>query len=227
MGLTNRLLAGRARRVCLAFPIPGREGERYRRHRPPGAARVADRAGGPRRAGHRPGRALRARVRRLARRPLAQPRGGRGVRRRALPRAARRRPARLPGPAGARARTTTCATTCAVRPGAGGRRPRGRPRRRLDLRARAVRAARRARAVPARDRRPPDRQRALDGGGRRGGRAGRRRADARAAARRRRRDRCSTRRGCARWPRPRRAWRGPTRRATSRARCSTAAGPTA
>lgn len=30
LGLTNRLLAGRARRVCLAFPIEGREGERYR-----------------------------------------------------------------------------------------------------------------------------------------------------------------------------------------------------
>lgn len=29
LGLTNRLLAGRARRVCLAFPIAGREGERY------------------------------------------------------------------------------------------------------------------------------------------------------------------------------------------------------
>ena len=29
LGLTNRLLAGRARRVCLAFPIEGREGERY------------------------------------------------------------------------------------------------------------------------------------------------------------------------------------------------------
>jgi UDP-N-acetylglucosamine--N-acetylmuramyl-(pentapeptide) pyrophosphoryl-undecaprenol N-acetylglucosamine transferase len=29
LGLTNRLLAGRARRVCLAFPIPGREGGRY------------------------------------------------------------------------------------------------------------------------------------------------------------------------------------------------------
>lgn len=29
LGLTNRLLARRARRVCLAFPIPGREGERY------------------------------------------------------------------------------------------------------------------------------------------------------------------------------------------------------
>jgi UDP-N-acetylglucosamine--N-acetylmuramyl-(pentapeptide) pyrophosphoryl-undecaprenol N-acetylglucosamine transferase len=29
LGLANRLLAGRARRVCLAFPIHGREGERY------------------------------------------------------------------------------------------------------------------------------------------------------------------------------------------------------
>jgi UDP-N-acetylglucosamine--N-acetylmuramyl-(pentapeptide) pyrophosphoryl-undecaprenol N-acetylglucosamine transferase len=29
LGLTNRLLAPRARRVCLAFPIPGRDGERY------------------------------------------------------------------------------------------------------------------------------------------------------------------------------------------------------
>ena len=30
LGLTNRLLAPRAHRVCLAFPLPGREGERYR-----------------------------------------------------------------------------------------------------------------------------------------------------------------------------------------------------
>jgi UDP-N-acetylglucosamine--N-acetylmuramyl-(pentapeptide) pyrophosphoryl-undecaprenol N-acetylglucosamine transferase len=29
LGLANRLLAGRARRVCLAFPIKGRESERY------------------------------------------------------------------------------------------------------------------------------------------------------------------------------------------------------
>jgi UDP-N-acetylglucosamine--N-acetylmuramyl-(pentapeptide) pyrophosphoryl-undecaprenol N-acetylglucosamine transferase len=29
LGLTNRLLAPRAERVCLAFPIPGREGPRY------------------------------------------------------------------------------------------------------------------------------------------------------------------------------------------------------
>jgi UDP-N-acetylglucosamine--N-acetylmuramyl-(pentapeptide) pyrophosphoryl-undecaprenol N-acetylglucosamine transferase len=30
LGLTNRLLAGRAARVCLAFPLAGRDGERYR-----------------------------------------------------------------------------------------------------------------------------------------------------------------------------------------------------
>jgi UDP-N-acetylglucosamine--N-acetylmuramyl-(pentapeptide) pyrophosphoryl-undecaprenol N-acetylglucosamine transferase len=30
LGVTNRLLAGRARRVCLAFPIEGRDGPRYR-----------------------------------------------------------------------------------------------------------------------------------------------------------------------------------------------------
>ena len=29
LGLTNRLLARRARRVCRAFPVPGREGDRY------------------------------------------------------------------------------------------------------------------------------------------------------------------------------------------------------
>lgn len=29
LGLANRVLAGRARRVCLSFPIAGREGERY------------------------------------------------------------------------------------------------------------------------------------------------------------------------------------------------------
>jgi UDP-N-acetylglucosamine--N-acetylmuramyl-(pentapeptide) pyrophosphoryl-undecaprenol N-acetylglucosamine transferase len=29
LGIANRLLARRARRVCLAFPIPGREGDRY------------------------------------------------------------------------------------------------------------------------------------------------------------------------------------------------------
>jgi UDP-N-acetylglucosamine--N-acetylmuramyl-(pentapeptide) pyrophosphoryl-undecaprenol N-acetylglucosamine transferase len=48
LGLTNRLLAPRARRVCLAFPIAGRSGERYlvtgRAVPPPATDRVAARA---------------------------------------------------------------------------------------------------------------------------------------------------------------------------------------
>jgi UDP-N-acetylglucosamine--N-acetylmuramyl-(pentapeptide) pyrophosphoryl-undecaprenol N-acetylglucosamine transferase len=45
LGLANRLLAGRARRVCLAFPIEGRQGARYRvTGRPvPEAVLLADR----------------------------------------------------------------------------------------------------------------------------------------------------------------------------------------
>jgi UDP-N-acetylglucosamine--N-acetylmuramyl-(pentapeptide) pyrophosphoryl-undecaprenol N-acetylglucosamine transferase len=47
LGLANRLLAGRARRVCLAFPIAGRDDERYAvTGRPvPAAVLHADRAG--------------------------------------------------------------------------------------------------------------------------------------------------------------------------------------
>jgi UDP-N-acetylglucosamine--N-acetylmuramyl-(pentapeptide) pyrophosphoryl-undecaprenol N-acetylglucosamine transferase len=48
LGITNRLLAGRARRVCLAFPIAGREGPRYvvtgRPVAPPATDRAAARA---------------------------------------------------------------------------------------------------------------------------------------------------------------------------------------
>jgi len=51
LGLANRLLARRARRVCLAFPIEGREGERYLvTGRPvPAAVLDADRAAARRR----------------------------------------------------------------------------------------------------------------------------------------------------------------------------------
>ena len=45
MGLSNRLLAPRARRVCLAFPIPGRDGERYVVTGRPVPPRDTDRAG--------------------------------------------------------------------------------------------------------------------------------------------------------------------------------------
>jgi UDP-N-acetylglucosamine--N-acetylmuramyl-(pentapeptide) pyrophosphoryl-undecaprenol N-acetylglucosamine transferase len=53
MGLANRLLAGRARRVCLAFPIEGRDGEPYLvTGRPvPRAVLEADRAAARRRFG--------------------------------------------------------------------------------------------------------------------------------------------------------------------------------
>ena len=44
MGLSNRLLAPRARRVCLAFPIPGRTGERYLVTGRPVPPRTAERA---------------------------------------------------------------------------------------------------------------------------------------------------------------------------------------
>jgi UDP-N-acetylglucosamine--N-acetylmuramyl-(pentapeptide) pyrophosphoryl-undecaprenol N-acetylglucosamine transferase len=53
LGLANRLLAGRARRVCLAFPIEGRTGERYLvTGRPvPAAVLSADRGAARRRFG--------------------------------------------------------------------------------------------------------------------------------------------------------------------------------
>jgi UDP-N-acetylglucosamine--N-acetylmuramyl-(pentapeptide) pyrophosphoryl-undecaprenol N-acetylglucosamine transferase len=53
LGLANRLLARRARRVCLAFPIPGREGERYLVTGRPVPAPIgrADRAGARERFG--------------------------------------------------------------------------------------------------------------------------------------------------------------------------------
>jgi UDP-N-acetylglucosamine--N-acetylmuramyl-(pentapeptide) pyrophosphoryl-undecaprenol N-acetylglucosamine transferase len=49
LGLTNRLLAPLAQRVCLAFPIPGREGERYRLTGRPVPALATDRTAARRR----------------------------------------------------------------------------------------------------------------------------------------------------------------------------------
>jgi UDP-N-acetylglucosamine--N-acetylmuramyl-(pentapeptide) pyrophosphoryl-undecaprenol N-acetylglucosamine transferase len=54
LGLTNRLLARFARRVCLAFPIAGREGSRYRVTGRPVAPASADRAAARRRFGIAP-----------------------------------------------------------------------------------------------------------------------------------------------------------------------------
>jgi UDP-N-acetylglucosamine--N-acetylmuramyl-(pentapeptide) pyrophosphoryl-undecaprenol N-acetylglucosamine transferase len=45
LGLTNRLLAGRARRVCLAFPIDGRTGDRYLLTGRPVPPTIGDREG--------------------------------------------------------------------------------------------------------------------------------------------------------------------------------------
>jgi UDP-N-acetylglucosamine--N-acetylmuramyl-(pentapeptide) pyrophosphoryl-undecaprenol N-acetylglucosamine transferase len=44
LGLTNRLLAARARRVCLAFPIEGRDGDRYLLTGRPVPPTITDRA---------------------------------------------------------------------------------------------------------------------------------------------------------------------------------------
>jgi UDP-N-acetylglucosamine--N-acetylmuramyl-(pentapeptide) pyrophosphoryl-undecaprenol N-acetylglucosamine transferase len=54
LGLSNRLLAPRARRVCLAFPIPGRDGERYLVTGRPVPPRETDRAGARAALGIRP-----------------------------------------------------------------------------------------------------------------------------------------------------------------------------
>jgi UDP-N-acetylglucosamine--N-acetylmuramyl-(pentapeptide) pyrophosphoryl-undecaprenol N-acetylglucosamine transferase len=55
LGLTNRLLAGRARRVCLAFPIEGRDGDRYRLTGRPVPPTITDRAGAREQFGIEPG----------------------------------------------------------------------------------------------------------------------------------------------------------------------------
>ncbi len=84
LGITNRALAPLAKRVCLAFPLAGRDGERYRVTGRPVPPPATDRAAA--RARLRPGRRRRrrARVRRLARRAAAQ-RGRAGRLRRSRP----------------------------------------------------------------------------------------------------------------------------------------------
>jgi len=57
LGLTNRMLARFARRVCLAFPIPGREGDRYRLTGRPIPVPDADRAVARQRLGIAPAEA--------------------------------------------------------------------------------------------------------------------------------------------------------------------------
>ena len=91
--------------VATASPVG-----RSRRRRPTAPAARA-------RLGIEARRDLRARLRRLARRALDQPRGDRGLRGRGLPRAARLRAPRLPGAErrGRGPRATTCASTSTSR----------------------------------------------------------------------------------------------------------------
>ena len=221
LGLTNRLLAGRARRVCLAFPLDGPRRRPLPRHRPPRAAADRDPRGGARRV----------RARRPAERCVLVFGGSLGARsiNEAAVAAFADAPYRVLHIAGRRDFPDLTAPgphydlrdyVIAVRH----RARRGRPRRgalgRLGLRARPVRPPGRADPLSARDRRPSDHERALDGA-----RAARPTvlADAeltpRSAPHRRSTRSCSTRRGSRPWPRPRRAWRGPTRPPRSRARC--------
>jgi UDP-N-acetylglucosamine--N-acetylmuramyl-(pentapeptide) pyrophosphoryl-undecaprenol N-acetylglucosamine transferase len=55
LGLTNRLLANRARRVCLAFPIDGRDGDRYLLTGRPVPPTITDRAAARAQFGIEPG----------------------------------------------------------------------------------------------------------------------------------------------------------------------------
>ena len=55
LGLTNRLLANRARRVCLAFPIEGRNGDRYLLTGRPVPPTITDRAAARAEFGIEPG----------------------------------------------------------------------------------------------------------------------------------------------------------------------------
>ena len=230
LGLTNRLLAPFARRVCLAFPIAGRDGGQYRVTGRPVPPPATDRAAARARFGVGQGDrcvlvfggSLGARsineaavdgVRR--RRPFRVLHARRDARLRLAARsrrAAALRPARLHLAASAR--------RCR-------RRPRRRPRRRLGVRDRRARAAGDPRALSARGRRPPDRQRAwmVDAGAAVVVR--RRRADGRCACATRS-ARCSATpaRLAARWRDGVGARLAPARarpRARRRARCSPAA----
>ena len=224
LGLTNRLLAPRARRVCLAFPIAGREGERYLVTGRPVPPTVEDRDGARAAFGIPPdatcvlvfGGSLGARSINLA---AIEAFADAPFHVLHVPGTRDFAELREPGehyhlreyvdPFGSRA---------------GRRRPRGRARGRLGVRARPVRPAGDPHPVSARLRRPPDRQRALDGRRRRRHDPRRRRAEPAAAAGRGGRAGRRTRSACARWPTPPAPWRGRTRRRRSRAKCSRPAG---
>ncbi len=170
LGLANRLLARFARRVCLALPIGGRDGTRYLVTGRPVPPPCTDRAAARAQFGIEEGEtcvlvfggSLGARsvndaaIEGFSQAPFHVIHAcGERDHEALLP--------RVPGPA-----LRPAPLHHAVRPRARGLRPGGRARRRLDLRGHRPRAAGDPRALPARHRRPPDGQRALDG---RGGRA--------------------------------------------------------
>ena len=131
LGLSNRLLARFARRVCLAFPIEGAHGRALPPDRPARAAARRGPGSGPRPLRPGRGRALRAGLRRLAGRAHDQRGRDPGLSRPGAPGAARRRPPgrRRPEAAGARPALRPARLPRAVRRGAGGRRPLRRARR--------------------------------------------------------------------------------------------------
>ena len=163
LGLTNRLLAPFARRVCLAFPIDGREGGRYRVTGRPVPAPARDRDGARERLG--------IGAEETCVLVFGGSLGARTINEAALDGRSRGSAFRVLHVAGARdyagaararaaARATTCASTSTsrLRRRAGGRGPRRRARRRLDLRDRRARRAGDPRALPARGGRPPERR---------------------------------------------------------------------
>ncbi len=188
LGLANRLLARYARSVCLAFPLEGRDGDKYVvTGRPvPRAVATTDRAGARARLGIDAERAMPARVRWEPRGQDPQPRRGGGVRRahgplgraRLRPPRLRRRRASVASLGQPRALPAVRVSRHACGP-ARGLRSRARARRRLDRGDHRGGQAGGAGAVSARDRRPPGLERPLDGGRGRGGRDARRRAHAR------------------------------------------------
>ena len=110
LGLSNRALASRARRVCLAFPLEGRDGDALPRHRPPRPAQD-----------HRPRPRPRAARHRAPTRPACSSSAARSARARSTPprlrRSRTRRTASSTSPARATTRTcrrpgrTTCCST--------------------------------------------------------------------------------------------------------------------
>ena len=164
LGLANRLAAPFARRVFLAYEIDGRSGGKYRVVGRPIPAcpsrRDAARRQGALRSSRRSAR--RGRLRRARRRALAERDGRRRLGRRGPGRAAHLRRAGLRVARGARLATGLRADAAdgSLRRRARRRRSRRLAGRRHRLGARRGRHAVGPRAVPARDRRPPDAQRA-------------------------------------------------------------------